>query len=153
MSQEVLQKVFALTAVIVKEEGCELLDVDLVFEHGKRVLKLFIDKEGGVQLGDCAKVSHAVEDLLEVEELISGKYNLEVSSPGLNRPLRLKEHFDQVIGKTINVTTKEKIDGRKHYKGVLQQVDNGKLVIKIDQQNYSVPLTMMARANLVFEEL
>lgn len=152
MTFEVVQQVIELTAPIVTEEGCELLDVDLTTENGRRVLRLYIDKKGGVELGDCSRISHAVEDLLEVEETLSGRFNLEVSSPGLNRPLRLAHHYQEVLGQTINVTTKEKLNGRKRYKGVLQKLIDDQLIIEIDNQEFKVPLSEVAKAFLVFQE-
>lgn len=152
MSDNVIQRVFDLTEGIVKEEGCELIDVQVVFENGRKILRLFIDKQdGGVRLEDCARVSHSVEDLLEVEEVLRGRYFLEVSSPGMNRPLRLVEHFKRVLGQKIKVVTKEKIDGRKNYKGILKELKPGCLIIEIDNHDFNVPLKTVSKASLVSE--
>lgn len=148
---DTIERVIKLIEPIVLEESCELVDVDLTSDFGQRVLRVYIDKEGGVELGDCSKVSHAIEDLLEVEEAITGAYNLEVSSPGLNRPLRLLSHFQSVVGKVVNVVTKEKLNGRKNYKGVLTTVDDGNLMINIDKVDFTVPLDQVAKARLVYK--
>lgn len=112
-----ITRVLEILAPIVTEEGCELIDAEITFDSGRKTLRLFVDKPGGVQLEDCSRISHSVEDLLEVENLVSGRYNLEVSSPGINRPLKTQAHFEAVVGQTVSVTTKEKINNRAHYKG------------------------------------
>ncbi|OVE81825.1 hypothetical protein BVY03_02650 [bacterium K02(2017)] len=144
-------KIFELSEEIVSDEGCELLDVDIIKECGEQIVRLYIDKAGesGVELADCSRVSHAIEDILEVEEVLSGKYNLEVSSPGIERPLRLVKHFEAVIGQQVKVVTKEKVNGRKNYKGILQKVDQDELIIEIDEENFKVPYLMLAKAKLV----
>lgn len=151
MSPDNIQKVIELTSPIVVEEGCELIDAEIISEEGRKILRLFIDKAGGVQLGDCSRVSHAIEDLLEVEDAVSGAFNLEVSSPGLNRPLKNREHFENVLGQKINVVTKDKIEGRKRYKGILKEVVVDELIIQIDKDDFKVPLSQVAKAHLVFE--
>lgn len=145
-----LERVRELVAPIIAEEGCELVDTEITHDMGSKILRIYIDKNGGVKVGDCTRVSHAVEDLLEVEEVVSGRYNLEISSPGLNRPLRKREHFLKVVGQTIDVTTKEKLDGRRNYKGLLKSVDSNVLVMEIDRQEFRVPLEKLAKAKLVF---
>lgn len=149
MTQEIIQKIFDLTSPIVAEEGCELIDVEIAFDMGQRVLRLYIDKDEGIIVKDCSRVSHAIEDLLEVEQVLSGQYNLEVSSPGLNRPLRKIAHFQKVLGKVVDVRTKEKIDGRGHFKGILKSVGEDSVAIQIDNQDFSVPLEKVSKAKLV----
>jgi ribosome maturation factor RimP len=151
MSAETTQHIYDLLVPVVADEGYELLDVQIAHGLGGKTLKLFIDKDGGVLLGDCSKVSHAVEDLIEVENAVKGKYSLEVSSPGLNRPLRTKAHFEKVIGKVVKVTAVEKLDGRLNFKGVLKEIDGEELVIHIDKQDFNVSLQMLAKACLVYE--
>ncbi|MBF0106787.1 MAG: ribosome maturation factor RimP [Deltaproteobacteria bacterium] len=150
MAQDTAQKIIELTSGIVAEEGCELLDVELVVENGQQILRLYIDKPAGsVTMADLSCVSRSVEDLLEVEGVIKSRYHLEVSSPGENRPLRLKEHFKKVIGLKVKVITKDKIDGRKNFKGVLTDVESDFLTLEIDNQKYRLPFTEVARARLV----
>jgi len=151
MAQNEIQKVIDLTSPVVQEEGCELIDAELIFDLGRKTLRLYIDKPGGVNLDDCKQVSHAIEDLLEVEDAVSGAYRLEVSSPGLNRPLRTREHFESVLGQKIQVTTKEKIEGRKRYNGILTELKKDDLIIQIDNLMYTVPMSEIAKARLVYE--
>lgn len=151
----VLATVDALIRPIIAEEDCELIDVELTSEEGRRILRVYIDKPGGVLLGDCSRVSHAIEDVLEVEAAVPGRYDLEVSSPGLNRPLKLRAHFEKAIGKTVKVETTEMLDGRRRFKGQLKAVagDEAKanLTITIDDQDFVVPLSLVQKASLVCE--
>lgn len=138
-----------LASPVAAEEGCELLDAELVFEAGRKILRLYLDKPGGVAIGDCARVSHAVEDLLEVEDAVSGPYNLEVSSPGSNRPLRTRAHFEQVLGETVQIVTHEKIGGRRRYEGILMSLRERDVLVQIDNGVFKVPLDKIAKAHVV----
>src|SRR5436305_11035941 len=93
--EEILEKVRQLAGPLAAQEGLELVDVELGGGGGRQTLRLFIDKPSGVSLEDCTAVSRAVSVALDVEDPISGAYDLEVSSPGLDRPLRTAEHFEK----------------------------------------------------------
>ncbi|MBI4412006.1 MAG: ribosome maturation factor RimP [Deltaproteobacteria bacterium] len=148
----VTQKVADLVAPIVAEEGLELLDVVWTFENGRNVLRLVLDKEGGtVGLADCQRVSHAVEDIIEVENIVPARYDLEVSSPGINRSLKQKKHFEQVVGKVIRVKTRVPLNNRQNYKGLLKSVNETELVVEIDRKDFVIPLGQIEKANLEFE--
>lgn len=155
MTLEVAAKVEALIAPIVSEEGCELVAVELTNDIGQRVLRVYIDRPGGVSLKECEAVSHAIEDVIEVEGVVPGRYFLEVSSPGLNRPLKTLQHFEAVKGKIVNILTIDKLEGRRRFKGVLMDVigsdKEGVLTVHIDNENFQVPLAAVQKANLVFE--
>lgn len=148
-ADQITKRVFELIDPIVTEEGCELLDVEIAFDSGQRVLRVYIDKEGGVQLDDCSRVSGAIEDVIEVEGIVAGQYNLEVSSPGIDRPLVKPSHFERVIGRVVQIQTVEKINGRANYKGVLKQVDAAKVLVEIDQQEFQLPLDKIRKAHTV----
>ena len=125
-----IQKVADLVTPIVREEGLELLDVVWTFENGRNILGLILDRGGGaVGLGDCQRVSHAVEDIIEVENVVPARYDLEVSSPGVNRPLKTKMHFEKVVGRIIRVKTKVPLNNRQNYKGFLKSVNETELVV------------------------
>ena len=144
------QKLIALLEPVVVENGFELVDIDLATEQGQRVLRVFIDKDSGVNVDDCAQVSGYLEDVLDMQEALTGRYSLEVSSPGLNRPLRTQAHFQKVLGKKVQIVTTEKLDGRKNFKGVLTHLDDNNLTLEIDLQNFVVPLAKISKANLVY---
>jgi ribosome maturation factor RimP len=137
-------------------EGYELVDARFATEAGQRVLRLYIDNPVGVKLEDCARVSRVIGDLLDVKALVSGRYNLEVSSPGLDRPLRLPEHFERFRGQVASVTLSEPLAGRLRFKGEIVGLKGDKalvaeliLVLRVDQQDYLLPFTQIERAHLV----
>lgn len=136
---------------VVASEGYELVDSRFVTEGGRRTLRLSIDKPGGITLEDCEKVSHAVGDLIDVKNLVAGRYSLEVSSPGLDRPLRTPEHYMQFVGERVNVILDKPLDGRRNFKGDLLEyrMATAEIVIRIDGQDYVVPHGLVERANLV----
>lgn len=130
--------------------GYEFVACDWRVADGRTTLQVFIDREGGVGIRDCVEVNKRIGDLLDVEDFISLAYNLQVSSPGLERPLRREEHFRQFIGKEARIRTYEPIDGRKNYRGFIVGAKDGIVEIKVDGVDYSVPVAAMERANLVF---
>jgi ribosome maturation factor RimP len=153
-SRERVDRVRSRIAPVVAREGYELLEVELISERGRAILRLYIDtvppgtKERGVTVDDCSHVSRIVSDLLDVEDIIDGQYHLEVSSPGLFRPLTKPEHFDRAIGAQVKVKTYEKIDGRRVFTGVLKGCERGILKLEIDGREYAVDLDKVAKANL-----
>lgn len=147
------KRVFDLLSPVVVEEGVFLYDVEWTHDMGRKILRVYIDKEGEpINLDDCTRVSHAVEDLLEVKGQIESAYDLEVSSPGLNRPLRNKGHFEKVLGKVVKIKTQKPIEGRQNYKGVALEVNDETVLVKIDGKDYSVPLKEIKKAHLEFFE-
>lgn len=147
----VLSKIEELILPILKEEGLALWDILLTHDQGRQILRVMIEKEGGVTLDDCLRFSHAIEDLLEVKEVIAKRYDLEVSSPGLDRPLRTAEHFKKYINAVIRVETKFPLDGRRNYKGILIGIENrDMLVMKVDQLEFRIPVHEVLKANVEY---
>lgn len=139
-------RVFELIAPIAPEEGLELWDVVLTFDQGQRILRVMIDKAGGVNVDDCSRFSRAIEDLLEVKAVISGRYSLEVSSPGLDRPLKQNWHFKQFIGDCIQVRTKEALEGRRNFKGRLLRADDQGITVEVDGDPHVIPYQEVGQA-------
>ncbi len=141
---------------ILFEEYLKTLGYDLVFseflrdQHGL-VLRLFIDKDGGVTIDDCAKVSELVSPILDAENLINAHYSLEVSSPGINKPLRRLDHFINVIGNEIKVVLDTPLDNRRNFKGVLLGVNDGSIELQVDNQIYNLSIAQIKKANLVYK--
>jgi ribosome maturation factor RimP len=159
---DVVARAEALVAPIVRAEGFELVELEYAREPQGWVLRLFIDrpgrdpmaKEGGVGLDECARVSHAVETALEVEDLVPHAYSLEVSSPGINRPLRRPEHFAKVVGKRVKVKTFGPLGQppRKSFSGVLEQVGSSDITVQVEGGGaFQIPFRDIAKANLDFE--
>src|SRR5918912_1620534 len=120
--EEIVEKVRAIAAPLAAGEGLELVDVELAGAGGRTTLRLYIDRAGGVSLDDCTSVSRAVSAALDVEDPIEGAYDLEVSSPGLDRPLRTPEHFQRFAGRKARIKTYGPLaeaSGRKSFSGTL----------------------------------
>lgn len=148
-------KIQALVEPVAAREGYELIDTEILSERGRTTIRLFIDtvppgtEEKGVTVDDCAHISRIVGDLLEVEDAMGGsEYHLEVSSPGLFRPLTKPAHFERAIGARIKVKTFEKRDNRRVYTGTLVRHEGGQLTVEVDGAEFLIPMNDVAKANL-----
>ncbi len=115
-----LEQLRAVVDPVLRGEGCELVDLEYRREGRGRVLRIFMDKPGGVRLADCQRVSEQVGDILDVENLIPHAYTLEVSSPGLERPLTRPEDFLRFAGRAVRVSTFAPVEGQRHFAGTLR---------------------------------
>jgi len=134
----------------VEETGKELLGVEFISAGNHSVLRLFIDHENGIDVDDCAEVSRQVGAILDVEDPISSEYSLEVSSPGLDRPLFDKAHFEAVVDETVEVKISMPLNGRRKFKGKLVAVDNDSLIVMVDNEEYVLVISNIDKAHLVF---
>ena len=145
----------ALAEPLLAAEGLELLDVEFVREQGGWILRLFIDQPGGaVGVDECAKASHLLGPALDVEDFIPHTYSLEVSSPGLNRPLKKKEHFERVVGQKVRLKTFGPLfdPPRKNYVGELKQVADAAVTVAVEGAgDFTIAFKDIAKANLEFE--
>jgi ribosome maturation factor RimP len=159
MAENIKQTVEAraqeLLEPLVAGEGLELLEVEFLREREGWVLRLFIDNPGGrVGLDECTRVSRAVDTVLDVEDIVPHEYNLEVSSPGLNRPLRKPQHFERVKGQKVKVKTFGPIGEppRKNFTGTLTEVAVDAISVDVEGANtFRIPFKDIAKANLEFE--
>jgi ribosome maturation factor RimP len=139
---------------LIAAEGMELVDVEYKREHAGWILRLFIDKPGGIGIEDCTKASHAVETALDVEDFIPQEYQLEVSSPGLNRPLTRPRHYQSATGKLVRVKTFGPIGTppRKNFLGTLKGVEAERITVAVDGAgDFQIAFKDIAAANLEFE--
>jgi len=133
----------------IERLGYELSDLEVRLGGRSGVLRVFIDHPQGIGLDDCEKVSLAVSALLDVEDPLPGQYNLEVSSPGLDRKLTKVEHFQRFAGETVKVQMRFPIAGRKRFRGTLVSSDEENIVVEVDGQSHSLPLATIDTARLV----
>ena len=147
----VTQSVTELIEPGLLADRLELVDVEFNKEGKNWILRIYIDREGGVTLADCQKVSRLAGDLIEVEEVIEPVYTLEVSSPGLNRVLKKEKDFLKYSGKKIYVQCHAPMDGRKKFTGILTDFIDQSIHLEVDGQHYTIPLNLVAKANLVIE--
>ncbi len=134
---------------VVEAEELELVHVEFVGEGRRATLRVYIDKPGGVNLTDCQKVSQHVSLLLDVEDFIPHHYVLEVSSPGLERPLFKEQDFQRFNGREARVMTIEEIESRRKFTGVIQEFRGGVLHLACDDRTYCIPFDKIRKAHLV----
>ena len=139
----------ALLEPSIERLGYELTDLEVRLSGNGGLVRLTIDKPEGIDLDDCEKVSHAASALLDVEDPVPGNYSLEVSSPGLDRKLTKAEHFQRFMGETLKVTMRFPIEGRRRFRGKLLSSDDENIVVEVDGESHSLPLSMIDTARLV----
>jgi ribosome maturation factor RimP len=148
-------KLQSVVEPVVTGQGYELVDVEFKNELGAWILRVYIDNpraEGGVGLDDCAQVSRELSAVLDVDDVIPGHYSLEVSSPGLNRPLKKAADFARFVGKKAKIRTRHPVgESRRNFSGTLVAVDGGKVKIDVGDQVCEVPVDDVEKANLVYE--
>ena len=149
--KQVRQQVEQLAEALVVSEGMELVDLEFRREGRRWMLRLFIDKDGGVTLDDCASISRELGDLLDVKDVVPQSYVLEVSSPGLDRRLRKKEHFSRFAGQKVRLRLIAPIDGRKNIVGELEGLEDEKVIVAAPEGRYSIAMKEIAKANLIYE--
>jgi len=145
----VARKVAELIDSAIVSMGYELVGVEYGDQGRGTLLRIYIDHESGIKLDDCAAVSRRVSALLDVEDLIAGHYDLEVSSPGLDRPLFIEVHYAQFLSRKVKIVMALPQMGRKRFTGVLKKVSNGVVEIEVDNEIYDLPLAEVASARLV----
>ena len=133
----------------VEQLGKELLGVEFISAGKHSTLRLFIDHENGIDVDDCAEVSRQVSAILDVEDPISTEYNLEVSSPGLDRPLFDLAHFEAVVGETVEIKLGLPLNGRRKFKGLLEAIEGETLIVVVDGEAFELPYSSVDKANLV----
>lgn len=147
----VSKKVEALNAMLapaVAAVGFELWGLEF-FQQGRRsMLRIYIDGPDGVGVDDCARVSHQVSGVLDVEDPIAGEYTLEVSSPGWDRPLFTLDHFARFTGSEVSVRLASPLAGRRKFKGVVQQVTGDAVEMLVDGATVSIPFASIDKANV-----
>lgn len=147
----IAQTIENLITPVLKSENLELVDVEYRKEGKTWFLRVFIDKEGGVTVGDCQRVSRQVEDLIEVEDVVPNHYTLEVSSPGLDRPLKKESDFERFVGRLVVVSTFSPVNDRKKFTGTIDKFENQVLFLDTDGQKVAIPYQNIAKAKLEFE--
>lgn len=134
----------------VAAAGFDLLGVEFIGAGKQATLRIYIDHEDGVNVDDCALVSHQVSAVLDVEEPISSEYNLEVSSPGMDRPLFTAEHFKQFIGERAKVQLHTPVDNRRKLTGTIAAVSaTNEIEFTVDGEPFAVSIDLIKKANLV----
>ncbi|MGA6992782.1 MAG: ribosome maturation factor RimP [Candidatus Deferrimicrobiaceae bacterium] len=134
---------------VAQDELVELVDVEIAAEGPRSVIRVFIDREGGVRLRDCESFSRKLGAILDVEDPLAGPYSLEVSSPGMDRRLRQPKHFAACKGKRVKISLSAPVDGSRNFRGTLLGSDEEGIELDRDGRTFRLPYRLMRKANLV----
>ncbi len=149
------EKIRELIEPVVESEGMEVVDLECLKMKYRWLVRIYIDKEGGVTIADCSEISKQAGDILDVYDVFPGSYTLEVSSPGLDRPLTRDKDFIKYRGSPVRIKTGEKLDGVKNFYGTLNDYldENGAktLVVDVSGTIYHIPRDLVVKARLVYE--
>lgn len=132
----------------VEALGYELLGIEFVRAGKHSILRLFIDHPDGINVDHCAEVSHQVSAVLDVEDPITTEYNLEVSSPGLDRPLFKESHYLKAVGEVVSVRLKLAQDNRRNFKGKLLACDNNMITLEVDGETFELVISNIDKGNI-----
>ncbi len=144
-----IEKIYQLVRPVADELNYEIYHIEYVKVNGEYYLRIYIDKDGGITLTDCEKLSRRVSDIMDEEDPIPVAYFLEVSSPGLNRGLFTEEHYKKQIGKEVLIRFTKSFEGKKNVKGLLKEVNEDSIVIEVEENNlFTVPKDKIKSANL-----
>ncbi len=139
-----------LIASAVAPMGYELVGVEFLSGGTSgSLLRVYIDQADGITVDDCARVSHQLSGVLDVEDPIRENYSLEVSSPGLDRPLFTTRDFERFAGRRVNLKTHGKLYDRRRFKGLLKGIEGGDVLVEVDGETYRLPLEQIDKARLV----
>ncbi len=140
-----------ISAPVIEDLGLELVEVEFLKEGGRWILRVYIDKPGGISHADCEMVSKKLDPLLDEKDIVPHTYYLEVSSPGMERPLKKLADFQRFRGRMVRVTTYTPLEGRKKFTGRLGEIMGGAVVIEEEGGSRAVPLEQVASARLHIE--
>ncbi len=145
-----IEQIEQTVAPVLVEHAAELVDLQFVHEHGQWILRFFLDKPGGITLDDCAiDISEHIGRILDTTDVIKQHYSLEVSSPGIHRPLKKEADYKRFVGERVDVTMYAPLNGRRHFKGTLQSVNSGVVTVQAEpQESFALPLADVAKAKL-----
>lgn len=150
MTESVLKEIERLIEPVLAEMGIELVDMEFSSKQNRPILRIYADRPTGINLDDCAMVSREIGNLLDAKDLLQSRYVLEVSSPGLNRPLKKEKDFLRAVGQKIKVKTAVPLKGCRNFTGVLKSFESNTLQLKLDDTVVLISEKDVKKANLVF---
>jgi ribosome maturation factor RimP len=139
----------AMFSPVTEGLGYEFVGLEYKSGASPAILRIYIDHEDGINVDDCAKVSRQISAVLDVEDPISSEYTLEVSSPGLNRPLFVAKHYQEFVGKDIKCKLRMPLDGRRNFSGKLLEATDNAITLSIDNESFELYIEDIEKANLV----
>lgn len=156
MDRDAIKMIHALASEVADDCGYEIVDINLSGSGKRVILRITLDKEGGITLDDCEVFSRRLEGLLDAEDPLKGPYTLEVSSPGLDRPLKRINDFKKSIGKLVRIITKERINNQTFFVGRLEDVRDSSIILSTTKkgvvpEEVAIPYNLITKANLEVE--
>jgi ribosome maturation factor RimP len=165
----VQNKLTTLITPVVESLGCELWGLEYLVQGRQATLRVYIEKtvvdsadevaddvetddtkkEAGIGLHDCEKVSRQISSVLDVEDPIASHYTLEVSSPGMDRPLFSLQHYVSSVGEKVSIKLSRKFDERKNFTGVIVGVENDEVILRVEDEEYVLPVELIDKANII----
>lgn len=138
-----------MLAPVVESLGCDFWGLELRMQGKQSLLRIFIEKEAGIAVEDCENVSRQVSSVLDVEDPIAGEYTLEVSSPGMDRPLFTLEQYARYVGENVSLKLRVAFEGRRNFAGALTAIENDEIVLLVDSEEYILPFELIDKARVV----
>jgi ribosome maturation factor RimP len=149
IEKQVIEEVNGIAGPLCRDEGLELVFIEFRREPHGRVLRVYVDKGGGITLDDCARISQQLGDILDATLEDIGPYRLEISSPGANRPLGRLQDYERFSGEKVHIKTHHPLNGRKNFRGILQGIDRGVVAVRCDNQEIFISIEDISIARLV----
>jgi ribosome maturation factor RimP len=143
-----VESIQALIEPSIEALGFELWGLELIAQGRFSTLRIYIESANGINVDDCAEVSHQVSGIMDVEDPITNQYTLEVSSPGVDRPLFKQAHYEQYVGQFLRVRLHSPFDGRRKFAGVLMGLEADEIILLVDQEEYLLPIDAIDKAAL-----
>jgi ribosome maturation factor RimP len=150
LKENIIERVKELLQPLIEERGLKLVDVEYI-TAGKPVLRIYVYNPEGTSIEDCEWISRRIGALLDIEDLIPVSYILEVSSPGLDRKLKNREEYEIFKGREIKIITREPVEGKNVFEGVLKGLENNSVVLETGGKTVKIPLKNISRANLEYK--
>ncbi|MCK9237506.1 MAG: ribosome maturation factor RimP [Thiopseudomonas sp.] len=144
-----LQKLQDLLAPIVEALEFQCWGVEFISQGRHSVLRIYIEHENGITVDNCELVSRQLSAVLDVEDPVSGEYTLEVSSPGMDRPLFTLEQYAAYVGQQVKIKLRAPVEERRHYQGMIRGIEEDDVVVQVDSYEYLLPFELIEKANIV----
>ncbi|RRW43966.1 ribosome maturation factor RimP [Pseudomonas luteola] len=144
-----LEQLQAMLAPVIEALGYECWGIEYISQGRHSLLRVYIDHSNGILVEDCEKVSRQVSGILDVEDPIPGEYTLEVSSPGMDRPLFTLEQFNAFVGEQVKIRLRSPYEGRRNFLGLLRSVEEQDVVVQVGDHEYLLPVEMIDKANVI----
>jgi ribosome maturation factor RimP len=145
----IVSQIKGLIVPMLENQLVDLVDIELKGKPGNQVLKIFIDTDGGIAIGRCQKLSREISDLLDMKDLIPGKYRLEVSSPGLDRPLKVSRDFQRQMGRKVRIFYSVAAGDEQEVVGKIAHVQDDSIVVASDDEKFEIKLAQILSAKIV----